>query len=365
MSRVAGRTTRWQEIREQLRAELPAFDYGSRFYTITDICAKFEVSTITARRVLTEMQNEGLVEKIQRRGTVVRQVSRALRIRMLLAAKVRPEQHTLNPIYRRLIAGATQAAERQRADFDLISESNLETLFSRRDDVFGFLLPIGIASRSVDFLRERNLPFVFLDPQTTWAGLPHARANRIRAGYIATRHLLDLGHRRIAFIIGPISRRNFRDRLNGYRKALREAGIRFDWGLIEETSALHPDEGDSAMANLMGLKDPPTAVITGDDNRALLVLETCRRTGIRVPEDLSVVGFPNYPESSLTDPPLTVVDPRYELIAEAAMKLLFDQMLENADPLKQRVVIQPELVQRRSTGPIRNTLATPGQGETA
>lgn len=346
---------RWKAIRDELYNRLPQFEFGSNFYTIADICKEYGVSSITARRVLDELQAEGMVEKIRSRGTVVRRIATRTSIRLITPAGVRPDYHTYSVVMRRQIAGMTAFAQQSNVDFDTISETHLPTVFSRRTDPFGFLVSPQVSRESLQFLRARKLPHVFVNPLMGWKGVPHVRADKKAAGYLAAKHLLDLGHKRIAYVLGSISRKHFRDRLMGYRAAIKEAGIAFDWSLVYTTDGEHPEQDDQALTELLALRRPPTAIMAGDDNRAIQLLESCRRRGIEVPKAMSILGYPNYPETKLTSPPLSVVDAKYEEVGHAAMRALLIQMNERVNTKRQALVVAPELIDRGSTAPPRRS----------
>lgn len=342
---------RWKAIVEALRVEIPNHSYGGRFFSIAEICERYQVSAITARRVLTEMQSEGLVEKIRSRGTVVRRLSSKASVRLVMPSGARPDYQTTSVVMRRQLAGITEFASARQIDFDTISESHLAIVFARGHDTYGFLVAPGVSRQTLDFLRRRGLPFVLLNPISGWKGHCHARPDRVQAGYVAAKYLIEIGHTRIGYILGSISQRNFRDRLIGYRAAHREADLRFDWELIRETDGQHPEQDEEALSILLSLPSPPTAVMTGDDGRAIQVIECCRRQGIAVPSELSVLGYPNYPEALLTDPPLSVVDACYEEVGAAAMGLLIEQMYDEAGRARSTAIIPPRLVVRGSTCP--------------
>jgi DNA-binding LacI/PurR family transcriptional regulator len=338
-------------IVDQLRAEIPNHRFGGRFYSIAEICERYQVSAITARRVLTEMQNEGLVEKIRSRGTVVRRLSSAASVRLITPSGARPDYQTASVVMRRQLAGIAEYARSRQIDFDTISEAHLAIIFARAHDSYGFLVAPGVSHETTDFLHGRGLPFVLLNPIRGWKGRCHARPDRFKAGYVAAHFLMGQGHQRIGYILGSIAQRNFRDRLSGYRLAHKENRLRFDWELVHETDGEHPEQDQEAFAALMSLSSPPTAVMTGDDGRAIQVLECCRRRGIEVPARMSVLGYPNYPETLLTDPPLSVVDACYEEVGSAAMSLLLEQMYDEGHGFRRVTIIPPRLVERGSTGP--------------
>lgn len=356
MTTVNTRTTSlWKTVYDKLHAELTSCEYGSDFYTAAQVCKKFDVSQITAIRVLNELARSHLIEKIPGKGSVVRRISKPIIMRMLLPANTQHDLLSFDYSSSRRFEGVAAAAREQGIDFSVLSEKHLSNLFPRQNDEpqFGFLLLHQVSRQTRKFLRSHGLPFVLVDPLEHYKGWPHARVDRIRAGYLATRHLLEQGHRRIAWITAPITNRNFRQRVIGYRQALAESDIKFDWSLIKEID--YHDLSDACLKHfhqqikqLLSLRRPPTAILAGDDTRAMQIYKVCQELGIDVPSQLSVVGYPNYPESSLMSPPLSVIDANHDKTGQAAVKLLLEQMLNGADPSTQAVMIEPELIERQS-----------------
>jgi len=342
-------TPRWKEIYEQLRQEVSNFEYGSRFYTISDICEKFDVSTITARRVLNELSNDGLVEKIPKRGTVIRQPKQQISVRMLIPSEARENYPNYTEPSMRKFAGVTTAAARLNLNFAPMPESDVRLMKISGKETFGLIIPQSITWQTIEAVQEQNIPYVMLDPEEDHHELPHVRGDRFAAGYEGTKYLLSLGHRRIAYLLGHLSMSNFRERLNGYRKALKEAKIKFDWKLIRESNAENVQENYWSMHRLMQLKQRPTAIMTGDDERAMHILSYCQKEGIEVPRQFSILGYPNYASSALTDPPLSVMDAQYEQTGEAAVKLLLDQISDGS--ADKPIIATPKLVIRGTTGP--------------
>ncbi|MGK9166692.1 LacI family transcriptional regulator [Inquilinus limosus] len=164
-------------------------------------------------------------------------------------------------------------------------------------------------------------------------------------GYLATRHLLDLGHRRIAIIAGPTYASSSRGRLEGYRRALAEAGAISDPALIVE-STFGIDSGAVAMERLLELNPLPTAVFAVNDNTAIGALSAIARMGLPVPEAISVVGYNDIPLVSRLPVPLTTVRVPFDQIAVAALELLSDGPASDNCRIR---VATPTLIPRRST----------------
>lgn len=205
-------------------------------------------------------------------------------------------------------------------------------------------------------LRTRDIPFVVLDP----TGEPHHDTPSIGAtnwngGLTATRHLLGLGHRRIAVIGGPEGILCSRARMDGFRAAMDEADVQADPQLLSH-GTFNVDEGLARASRLLALDEPPTAIITGDDLQALGVYQAAREARLHIPEDISVVGFDDLPIARWVSPPLTTIrQPLFEM-AEAAAELVLD-LAEGIPPAQPRTELATELVVRESTAPPRPAAA--------
>ncbi|WP_419706914.1 LacI family DNA-binding transcriptional regulator [Promicromonospora sp. NFX87] len=200
--------------------------------------------------------------------------------------------------------------------------------------------------------KEVYMPFVMIDPvslddprtisvgSANWAG---ART--------ATEHLLELGHRRIAWIGGPVASAAARERFHGYRAALDSAGISLDQALVRsdpfsiETGLVHGRE-------LLSLPEPPTAVVTGDDEIAVGVLAAARELQVSVPERLSVVGFDDTPQASWTTPQLTSVHQPLAGMGQMAVETVL-AMADGVQPASRHIQLATSLTVRDSTAPPR------------
>jgi DNA-binding LacI/PurR family transcriptional regulator len=198
-------------------------------------------------------------------------------------------------------------------------------------------------------LRSRGIPVVNLDPTGEPSHpTPSVGANNWNGGLLAARHLLELGHRRIAMINGSPAEFVFcRAREDGYRAALEAAGVRHDRALIR-VAGLYMDGGLAQASELLGLANPPTAIFAANDLQALGVYEAARRSGIRIPEDLSVVGFDDLPFVQWLGPPLTTV--RQPLMQMGATAVEMALTLANGGrPHYERIELPTTLEVRQST----------------
>ena len=199
-------------------------------------------------------------------------------------------------------------------------------------------------------LRTRGIPFVVVDPTgEPLHDTPSIGATNWNGGLTATRHLLGLGHKRIAVIGGPAWILCSRARLDGFRAAMDEAGVPVDPRLISH-GEFHVEEGIDRGRALLAMPDRPTAIFAGNDLQALGVYQAAREARLHIPEDVSVVGFDDLPVAQWVGPPLTTVrQPLVEMAVAAAEMVL---ALGRGEPLTQpRVELATELVIRESTAP--------------
>ncbi|GAA3769437.1 LacI family DNA-binding transcriptional regulator [Plantactinospora mayteni] len=172
-----------------------------------------------------------------------------------------------------------------------------------------------------DLLRARGIPFVVFDPTVELPdGVPFVGATNWTGGRSATRHLIQLGHRRIATIAGPDRVLCCRARLDGYRSAMEAAGLPVDPDLVARAD-LTTEDGHAAALRLLDRPGRPSAIVTGNDLQALGVYQAARELGLRIPADLSVVGFDDLPVAALVEPPLTTVHQPLTEMAVAATEL--------------------------------------------
>jgi LacI family transcriptional regulator, xylobiose transport system transcriptional regulator len=203
-------------------------------------------------------------------------------------------------------------------------------------------------------LSSRAIPLVVLDPTgEPLHETPSVGATNWSGGLAGTRHLLELGHRRIAVLSGPTEWLCCRARLDGYRAAMDAAGVPIDPQLVR-ASILYEEGGLRDGRELLRLADPPTAIVAANDLQAVGVYEAARQAGVRIPADLSVVGFDDLPFTQWTGPPLTTVrQPLAEMGATAARMVL---ALAGGEALAQtRVELATTLVVRQSTAAPRSS----------
>jgi DNA-binding LacI/PurR family transcriptional regulator len=208
----------------------------------------------------------------------------------------------------------------------------------------GLILVVSeLSAEQVARLTARNIPFVVVDPAGEPAeGVPAVGATNWNGGLAATRHLLELGHRRIGMIGGPPTMLCSRARVDGYRAALETAELPVDPELIR-WGTFHLEAGYEHGRAMLSLPEPPTAIFAGSDLQAFGVYEAARVLGVEIPNQLSVIGFDDLPMARWVGPPLTTIRQPLTEMAAAAARLVLGQGGE------QRIELATSLVVRQST----------------
>lgn len=198
------------------------------------------------------------------------------------------------------------------------------------------------------FLRQTSIPVVALDRPIADIGVMTVRLDHRAGGMIASRHLLERGHRRIGCLTGPLDLASSNDRLLGYQDALAEFGIPYDPALVVEGTYQAGREKD-AVDRFLSQK--ATAVFSFNDIMALGLYRELQERGMRIPEDLSVVGFDNIQEGEVIRPALTSVSQPVEKMGAAAVRVLLEQIegaKDKPDSGGSLFEFQPKLVVRNS-----------------
>ncbi|WP_395639959.1 LacI family DNA-binding transcriptional regulator [Pseudolysinimonas sp.] len=203
-----------------------------------------------------------------------------------------------------------------------------------------------------EVLKARSIPFVIIDPAgDPTPDVPSVGSANWSGGLMATRHLLELGHRRIAAITGPDDMMCSHARIDGYRSAMTAAGLPIDPDWIR-FGDFHTSGGRLHGQDLLDRDDRPTAIFAGSDLQALGVLEAMRQLGLRAPDDVSIVGYDDIPLATWVSPRLTTIHQPLRRMAEEATRLVI-RMREGRSTEVTRLDLATDLVVRESTAPPR------------
>jgi LacI family transcriptional regulator len=304
---------------------------------LKDIAQQAGVSVMTVSKVLRDEPDISAATKArvralaQEMGYVPDAMAQSLRTRSTrLIGLVIPA--VTNPIFARLILAVEERAH--LAGFDLVfahtlnridrEESVLRRLISRR--VGGLLVfpvqRLDPVARVYQELQQHRIPTVILGPLAPFsAGFVNVQADDIQGGTMITRHLLELGHHRIAFLAGPPAAGWAQERFVGYQYALREAGLTTDDRLIFQAGGTL-EEGEKAALEMLQERADATAVVAVNDLVAIGAANAFINQGLRIPDDLSVAGFGNVLTSNFFRVPLTTIRQPKHGMGLAAMDIL-------------------------------------------
>lgn len=212
------------------------------------------------------------------------------------------------------------------------------------------LLTSNVGSTLPAELTRRRIPFVFLNRETGEGMGDAAVVDNQLGGRIAAARLTELGHRCIGGIFGPTDTSTGRDREMGFRLALADKGI----GLAPELTKRGPfefDTGYHSMLELLKLPERPTAVFCGNDVIAIGAINAATAHGVRIPEDVSLIGFDNIPMAAWPVFQLTTIGHDLNKMAAAAAKLLVDRLRGDDESPSRRIVLEPHLIERSTAIP--------------
>jgi LacI family transcriptional regulator len=331
--------------------------------TIRDVAKRAGVATSTVSRVL---NNSGYVSAATRArveaaidelGYVPNRVARSLRLKRtntlaMLVADIS------NPFWTTVVRGAEDAAN--EAGFTVVlcntdeskakQDAYLDVLLQRRVDGILFA-PVCSVPEPVERVQRQKVPIVVLDRRVPGAQVDVVRGDSEGGAYKLVRYLLELGHARIAALSGPKSVSTSVERIEGYRRALREAGLGEDADRVY-FGTFTEDAGYDLTFEALEADPRPTALFACNNFMAAGVLRALRQAGLRLPQDVSLVAFDDLPSWMLIEPFLTVADqPAYEMGRQAAELLIARLAVPASGPTAgevQEIVLPTEIVVRRS-----------------
>lgn len=226
-------------------------------------------------------------------------------------------------------------------------QAYLDMLISKRVDGLVYMTTT-VDEERLKPLLDHNIKTVAFDRE--YEGIDALLLDNYQGGYDATQHLIDLGHRRIACISGPDVGTRSRDRVSGYEQALADAGIEADPALLV-TGDWTYRSGREQIQHLMSVDQPPTAVFICNDVMALGAISYLHERRIRIPEDVSLVGFDNISLSAFSCPPLTTLAMPVVEAGQCMCEMLLDRINDKAPEEARRVTLRGELLVRATTAP--------------
>ncbi len=334
--------------------------YGAMLPSEFELCAEYGVSRGTIRQALAKLEKEGLIRRERGRGTFVARLPHR-------EPSARLPGHTISFIvpYVRdtfipTILLGLESVARANQYVVLFNHSENSPLkqeealrLAQQQGVAGIVLyPVNSSDVGPVLLEiiQQNLPLVLVDRYLRGLATDYVTSDNFGGGLIATQHLLQLGHRRIAFLSWRDPAVTMEHRRVGYRQALIEAGLPVDPGLEWEVEG-YPDIDIPALTRLLQQLPRPSALFAANDQLALAVQRTARTLRLSIPEDLALVGFDNLDIASHLDVPLTTIAQAAFQMGKAAGEQVIGKIAGQSQGVK-HTILPVELVVRQSCGAV-------------
>ncbi len=230
--------------------------------------------------------------------------------------------------------------------------SCISTLFNSRVD--GLLVSLAFDTKNLDhfnILLNKDIPVVFFDRVADCNGCMSIVIDNYKAGYEATSHLIEQGCNRIVHIGGNLMRNVYSDRFRGYKQALADNGIEFDQHLVI-ISDMNGQAGTDAAKKILKMVPRPDGIFTSNDSTAVSAIVELERAGVKIPDEIAVVGFNNEPISKVIKPNLTTIDYPAREIGEISATSLINKLKNSQSANFSTIILKHKLISRQSS--IRN-----------
>lgn len=328
--------------------------------TIHDVAKRAGVAPITVSRVIndsgyvSDQVREKVNAAIEELGYVPNILARSLKSKRTNTLALVFTDIT-NPFFTLLARGVEDTSS--DANFNVIfcntdesqekEDNYIQLLLQKQVDGI-LLVPASSNSKSIAVIQEQKTPLVILDRRVSSDQVDTVRGDSEGGAYQLTKHLIDLGHKRIAMLSGPHCVSTAVDRYLGYKRAMEENGlgdyIQYYFG------SFSPDGGRELTRKVLSEDPKPTAIFAGNNLIAIGVLSVLRNAGIKVPDDIALVSFDDIPENLTLFPFLTVVtQPSYEM-GKRATELLISRIKKDSEPKNQEIIFPVEFFERASSG---------------
>lgn len=346
------------QVRQRVREAILSGKFRDRLPSERTLAQQYGIAHMTVRRALSDLVDEGILDRRVGSGTFVRKPGSAPRRAYQIGFALDPvvSGGSGNPYFARVLRGVEQAAREH--GYSVVFSASAENLLDSMNAAGGSPSQrrvdgvVAVAPGDEEAARRcaRLVPTVVLDNR--FAGLPCVIADNVDGARQATAHLVSLGHRRIAHLAGEQGSAVGRERLEGYRLALEERALPWSDARVA-FAGFNVDGGYGSVASLMEGDGPPTAIFCANDAMALGAMKRLREMGLRVPDDVSLVGFDDIETAALVDPPLSTVHVPQEEIGALAVEMLLEAVFRGEAPSGTRLV-DVELVVRESSQPLES-----------
>lgn len=333
--------------------------------TIKEIARMLGVSKSTVSRALTRQADVNaetrrkVLELAQKLNYEPNTLALNLRHkRTMTLGVIIPE--TINTFFSRVVGGIQKTATLEGYNV-IVCQSN-ESQFAEKDTLHslitnhadGLLISISRDTKNDEHfneLVEKNIPVVFFDRICERLATPQVVADNFEISSQATQHLLDQGCRRIAMLVGPLNLHTSAKRLDGYKDALRRNNMTVDESLI--FTGFTPPQAKSFVHDILRAKTRPDGIFALNDMTAIAIMHELKKTGIKIPDDIAVMGFNNEPFGLFVEPSLSTIDLPAQKMGEVAAQMLIER-IKSPGGNGQKKLIRSTLIIRDSTSRVRS-----------
>jgi len=331
--------------------------------TINDVAKEAGVSKSTVSRVLnnsskiSENTKKKVIKIAQKLKYEPNHIARSLTKKKTFTIGVVLED-ILNPFFSEVAKGIETALKRcgysmllTSSDFDYDNEIRLTRMLVRYKVDGVLITPVRSDSEGISLLKEKGIPFIMMNCSSGDKDINWIESNNLEGGYIATRYLLGLGHTRF-MCIRHMAVEGSEKRFEGFKKAMKEAGLKLSDQILlgDVRSRLEGYEIVNKFIKDHGRKHFPSAVVAVNDAVAIGVMESLLEHEVRIPEDISIIGYDDINIAGLVRVPLTTIhQPKFRM-GEIAASQLIDKIERNEAGIARQFLIEPKLIVRKSCG---------------
>jgi len=336
---------------------------GEKTPSERDLSEKYNVSRATTRSTMMALAQEGYVIRYSGSGTFIKEGTDFSQKKLFKTGNIAfircqhsSSSHKIkqDQIYSDIMEGIQSFIT--NTDFHLLFsylftsgdsfQASFEALVKKVD---GLIIGEIRDQSFYNLLKDLELPIVLVNPSIHYNNLNTVDYENVFGAITATEHLINLGHRKIGFINGRLTTRHATEKFTGYKTALEKNDIKFKEEYVGGGTDWHSETGYNSMKKLLLDKTGITAVFTANDALAFGAMNAIRDTGLRIPEDIAVIGFDNMIASAHVTPPLSTMKIDRHEMGRVATSRLFD-MIKNGNKSQQKILFTPELVIRASCG---------------
>jgi len=347
--------SKWQNVYNVVSHSIKRgeFNSGEKFYTLNELCSKYNISNITARRVFKELKSNRIIAMAGVRGTRIADSKSSPKSKVLICLS---KESNIALSYYKIFRGFYEIES--ESPFEIFPVT-FEYLKSHVDEISDNVIFTSGIIVDYDAQNKICLNYELLDKLKKlnpiiihcfkrFEGFPCIESDYYKGFYDLTTHLINKDHRDIAFITPHPDKIWHNDRFKGYIDTLHDNAIAFRPELVKTNPNTSKTCIENAVDELLSLDSPPTAIMCSNDDYALWVLEYCEKKGIKVPEQLAITGFDNIGQCAISNPPLTTCESNLGQHGKEAIELL-SKRLAGINISNEFIKITPKILVREST----------------